>query len=483
MEPWEAIRAAQAAWAAVPVRRRLPVIRRLRFLLVREAGRLAAECAAIRGVEAAEVLTTELLPLAEACRFLESESVSLLETQFLGRDSQPIWLSGVHTEVRREPLGVVLILSPSNYPLFLAGSQMLQALIAGNAVLLKPAPGASAPLVSVAQLLQEAGLPEHLLRVLPEDLGPVHDLIRNHVDKVLLTGGTAAGQAILKTCAEAVVPATVELSGLDSFHVLADADPARAADVLLYALGLNRGRTCIAPRRIFAQSEIAPRLRQALRDRFRSRRGLITDLVPWARQEIRDVLEKGATIVAGAWAEAEGTFRYPLILERVPRGSRLCTEDHFAPIAVFEEASSPDEALRQDRACPYALGSSVFGADLTAATAFAGRLPAPMVTINDAIVPTADPRLPFGGRKKSGFGVTRGPEGLLELTAPRVIARRASNSWLPHLDVPSPGDEERFQNLLHLLHGDGWWSRFRSLRKLLSRGPKRIATTTTTNQT
>jgi aldehyde dehydrogenase (NAD+) len=106
-----------------------------------------------------------------------------------------------------------------------------------------------------------------------------------------------------------------------------------------------------------------------------------------------------------------------------------------------------------------------------------------MVTINDAIVPTADPRLPFGGRKKSGFGVTRGPEGLLELTAPRVIARRASNSWLPHLDVPSPGDEERFQNLLHLLHGDGWWSRFRSLRKLLSRGPKRIATTTTTNQT
>jgi len=466
----------------MPIRRRLPIIRRLRFLLVREADRLAAECAAIRGVEAAESLTTELLPLAETCRFLESESVALLAPRFLGRDSQPIWLSGVHTEVRREPLGVILILAPSNYPLFLAGAQMLQALTAGNAVLLKPAPGASAPLVTMAKLLHEAGLPQNLLSVLPEDPGPVHDLIRNQVDKVLLTGGTAAGQAILKTCAEAVVAATVELSGLDSFHVLADADPARAADVLLYALGLNRGRTCIAPRRIFAQREIAPPLRQALQDRFRSRRGLITDLVPWARQEVRDVLEKGATILAGAWADAEGTFRYPLILERVPSGSRLCTEDHFAPIAVFEEAGSPDEALQRDRTCPYALGSSVFGSDLTAATAFAGRLPAPIVTINDAIVPTADPRVPFGGRKRSGFGVTRGPEGLLELTTPRVIARRASNSWLPHLDAPSPGDEERFQQLLNLLHGDGWWSRFRSLRKLLARGPKRIATTTTTNQ-
>jgi len=448
------------------------VILEFRSLLVHHSSGLAARCAQVRGVAPAEVLTSELLPLAKACRFLETQAVDLLAPRFPSLTGRPLWLGGVRSEVQRAPHGLVLILAPSNYPIFLAGVQLLQALVAGNAVLLKPAPGAADPLIALAKLLETSGLPSRLLSLLPEDPGQVHDVIRNLADKVVLTGGSAAGQAILQTCAEAVVPATVELSGVDAFHVLMDADAERAADLLLYGLALNRGRTCVAPRRVFVHQAAAPLMRQALKDRFRSCRAAASDLTPWVRDEVNSALNEGASIVAGSWTGAEGVFRYPLVLEGVPASSRLRDGDHFGPIAVFDEVSSEDEAVLRDQLCPFALGAAVFSRNEANGAAFGARLPAPNITVNDLIVPTADPRLPFGGRKRSGFGVTRGPEGLLEMTVPRVISRRPVNSWLPHLDVPGPDDEERFRHLLNLLHGNGFFSRLGSLQFLVSRGRK-----------
>ncbi len=467
---WEALRRAQREWAAHSVPERLRVIVRLRALLVRHASRLAAASARVRCVDPAEVITSEVLPLAEGCRFLESQAAGLLAPRQLGAMDRPLWLSGVRTTIRREPCGVILILAPSNYPLFLAGSQMIQALAAGNAVLAKPAPGALEPLAILRDLLIQSGLPTGLLELLPEDVPAVHQLIRDEADKVVLTGGMAAGRAVLQTCADAIVPATVELSGIDSVHVLDDADPVRAADLLLYGLALNRGRTCIAPRRIFVHQAVSGDLRAALQDRFRSRRAPITELSPWVRKALNEALAQGAKVLAGAWSDAEGLFRYPLILEHVPGPSQLRQDDHFGPIAVLQEVTSEQEALELDRACPFALGATVFSRDERRASAFAAQLSAGSVTVNDLIVPTADPRVPFGGRKLSGFGVTRGAEGLLEMTTAQVISSRRANSWLPHLDAPASGDEERFTHLLNLLHGNGLWSRLGSLRHLLTQG-------------
>ncbi|MBU6301543.1 MAG: aldehyde dehydrogenase family protein [Verrucomicrobia bacterium] len=455
------------AWAELPVPERLRVIVQLRSLLVGQVRPLAAGIARIRGIDPSEAITTEILPLVEGCRFLEKEAAEILAPRRPGLLDRPLWLSGVRAEIRREPFGTVLILSPSNYPLFLAASQLLQALVAGNAVMVKPAPGASAPLVMLRQLLLEAGLPEALCLVLPEDPAAVHDLIRQGVDKVILTGGTATGRAVLQTCAEAIVPATVELSGVDAVHVLDDADPARAADLILYGLSLNQGRTCIAPRRLLVQRGVSQRMRTALQDRFRSRRAPLTELLPWVRAEVNAALGEGARLVAGAWGDAEGIFRYPLVLENLPTNSRLVHDDHFAPICCFREVADEEESIELDRACPYALGAAVFSRNARRGAAFAARLPAGSVTVNDLIVPTADPRLPFGGRGRSGFGVTRGAEGLLEMTSPRVISRRSGNGWLPHLDAPAAGDEERFAHLVNLLHGTGLIGRLGSLGYLL----------------
>jgi acyl-CoA reductase-like NAD-dependent aldehyde dehydrogenase len=477
----DSILQAQRNWADQTVPERLRIIARLRQLLVREAKALSAASGRIRGVDAAQVITSEVLPLIEGCRFLENHATEILAPRRLGLLDRPLWLGGVHSEIRREPYGRVLILAPSNYPLFLAGAQLLQALVAGNAVLVKPAPGAAEPIAMLRDLLRQAALPDGLCTLLPEDPEAVHEWIRKEVDKVILTGGTAAGRAVLQTCAESIVPATVELSGVDVVHVLEDANPARAADLVLYGLALNHGRTCIAPRRLLVQRGVAGRLRTALQDRFRSRRAPVTDLLPWVRQEVNEALAGGARVIAGTWAEAEGIYRYPLVLEHLPATSRLRTEDHFAPICSFQEVTDEEEAIALDRECPYALGATVFTRNEQRGAAFGSRLPAGSVTVNDLIVPTADPRIPFGGRKRSGFGVTRGAEGLWELTTPQVISRRSENSWLPHLDAPAPGDEERFAHLLNLLHGSGLISRLTSLGYLLKRGRRNDRSNQTSN--
>ena len=146
-------RLSQGRWAVSPLASRLQVVRRARHLFAASGLRLAEASAACRQRPAAEALTAEVLPLAAACRFLERAAARLLRPRRPGILTRPAWLGGVHSEVRREPFGVVLVIGPGNYPLLLAGVQALQALVAGNAVLLKPAPGSAAPVRLFVDLL------------------------------------------------------------------------------------------------------------------------------------------------------------------------------------------------------------------------------------------------------------------------------------------------------------------------------------------
>ncbi|HKI68776.1 MAG TPA: aldehyde dehydrogenase family protein, partial [Verrucomicrobiae bacterium] len=131
-------RSAQGRWSQVSLKRRLSLIRELRRLIAENASQLAEASARVRQRPIGESLTTEIVPLAEACRFLEREAGKILTPRRLGSRHRPVWLSGVTTEILREPIGVVLIIGPGNYPLLLPGVQLIQALAAGNAVLLKP---------------------------------------------------------------------------------------------------------------------------------------------------------------------------------------------------------------------------------------------------------------------------------------------------------------------------------------------------------
>lgn len=404
------------------------------------------------GRSMAESLSAEILPLAEACRFLEREAAPLLAPRRLGRRGRPVWLFGVAAEVRREPFGTVLIVGPSNYPLLLPGVQALQALTAGNAVLVKPAPGCSAPMERLADWLADAGLPAGLFRVLDESPGAVTDAVAAGIDKLVLTGSADTGRTVARQLADALVPSTMELSGNDAVFVLPGADIGTVARALAFGLRLNGSATCIAPRRVFVPQAQAAALEEAL---TRSVAAIPAAAVPLPVRRRLDGLVRAAVAEGarplGALPDNSDPAMAPLILADARPGMALLREELFAPILLLVPVRDMDEALDAAAQSPYALGASIFGPE-AAAYALAGRLDAGTVTVNDLIVPTADPRLPFGGRRASGWGVTRGAEGLLEMTRVKTVSVRRGQR-LPHLDPPRDGDAALMLAALRLLHG------------------------------
>jgi acyl-CoA reductase-like NAD-dependent aldehyde dehydrogenase len=459
-----AARVAQARWSVTTIAARLELIRELRRLIADHAPRLAEASASARSRPAAESLVSEVLPLAEACRFLEREAKGILAPRRFGRRGRPLWLAGTRAEIRREPFGVILVIGPGNYPLLLPGVQVIQALAAGNAVLLKPGAGGGAAAAAFCELVVRAGFDPRLVARLPESRGAARAAIAARPDKVLFTGSAAAGEDILGQLAPHLIPAAMELSGCDSVIVRRDADLDLVTRAVVFGLRLNAGRTCIAPRRLFvvrpAATELEGRLAQELRRVALPGAGSGGGVPEALRSLLDEAVAGGAHFLAGS------ETRVPAVLAAVPLSARLLREDVFAPVVSLVTVADDDEAVARSNDCPYALGSSIFARDESAARPLAARLSAGVVTINDLILPTADARLPFGGRARSGFGVTRGAEGLLELTTSKVVTATRGN-FRPAFDTPRPGDEQLFHAYLTFAHGRGWTSRGRALLALV----------------
>jgi acyl-CoA reductase-like NAD-dependent aldehyde dehydrogenase len=463
-----AARQAQRSWARTPMRHRLAAVRRLRRLIAANATRLAQAVQASRGSPLAEILAGEVLPLADACRFLEREAASLLRVRRLGARGRPFWLTGVRAEVHREPHGTILIIGPFNYPLLLLGVQALQALVAGNSVLLKPGEGGSRAAEEFVKLSHQAGFVPDLLQVLPASATSAMEVIEAGIDKTILTGAALTGEKLLASLAPRLVPATLELSGCDAAFVLADADLDLTVRALRFALRWNGGATCIAPHRVFVARSIAAALEARLLDALGegTRHAERWKLSPKVESLVRDAICRGARPLAGL-GTAEGREGWPTVLADASVTMPLLKEDLFGPILALVSVSQEEEALEAAEQCPYALGATIFGEEHHA-RALADRVRAGVVVVNDMIVPTVDPRLPFGGRGRSGYGVTRGAEGLLEMTALKVIAvRHGRTRW--HLNEPDFTDEDLVRRYLEAVHGATWKQRWGAWFMLLSK--------------
>jgi acyl-CoA reductase-like NAD-dependent aldehyde dehydrogenase len=185
---------------------------------------------------------------------------------------------------------------------------------------------------------------------------------------------------------------------------------------------------------------------------------------------VAEACQQGARCLAGRFLANETMT--PVIMADAEPTMRLLQEDCFAPVLALVRVRDDDEALAAAEHCAYALGATVFGQS-GAAQALARRIRAGAVVINDVIVPTADPRLPFGGRGRSGYGVTRGAEGLVALTTIKAIAVRQGR-WRPHYNPPQPEDAELFRAYIAAVHGDSWRARLTALvsgvRRLMQRG-------------
>ncbi len=456
--------ATQRSWADRTVAARLSVLRRARRILATRTDLFAAAISSDLQRNTADTLVAEVLPLLAACEFLECEAAQILAPRRLGRRGLPLWLAGIESAVERVPLGRILVIAPSNYPLFLPGVQVLQALAAGNAVIWKPGIGGGAIARLFVGLMDEAGLPGGLLEVTDESVAAAEAAIAAGVDKVFFTGSAESGRRVMRQLAETLTPSVMELSGCDAVVVLPSAKINRTVKALGFGMRLNGSATCMAPRRVILIGRLNP-LAADLSEAFRQIPGVTLSSAVREQLEtlVADAVARGATLHGAIEASQR-----PLLLTGVTPEMPVANADLFAPLTMVIEARNADEAVRLNEVCAFALTVSVFGAEREA-LAVAARMTAGTVLINDLIVPTADPRVPFGGRRQSGFGVTRGAEGLLEMTAARtVLVRRGSSSRA--FEPTTDGHFGLFNGVIRVGHAGVWGERLKGIRQMIAAG-------------
>lgn len=450
------LEASELDWARAEIPTRVSIIARFRQNLLLKRDSILEALGPLRPhSNRGELLASELIPLLDACRFLEQQASRILAPKRLTRKGQPIWLWGIENTIHREALGRILILAPSNYPLFLPIVQALHAWTAGNSVWLKSAPG-SLPLHNLLQqIFRDSGGSDTLFMLLgeaqeclPENLSKVH--------KVILIGSAQAGIEVGRLAAEALIPFTAELSGWDSVFIHPEADMEKAARAVAFGLSLNQGRTCVAPRRIFLRSSpenFERHFSEAIKERPSS---------PLNHNEQKLVTRECAL---GAQPISASPGHGPVLLSRIHSKSDLLLEETFGALAILCVTESDEDALQQAQRCSYALGASLFGPEAWCRE-LAHRLPAQVVSINDIVVPSADPRLPFGGSGKSGFGRMRGAEGLLEMTQTRTVSVRQGGS-LDHLSPPNPINDLIVEQFMLCSHESSLFGKSRAMLKLV----------------
>jgi acyl-CoA reductase-like NAD-dependent aldehyde dehydrogenase len=466
-------RIAQRAWADRPIRERLTIVRRLRHLLAENAERLCLSVTQDVGRSADEVLGTDVLPSADALRFLERQAGPILRPRQVPGRFRPWWLQGERETIYRRPLGVVGVIGTWNYPILLNAVPIAQALAAGNGVLWKPSELSTTGSELLHELFIAAGFPADLFIRLPatREAGPA--LLESDVDHVVFTGSLDVGRRIAIRCAERMIPTTLELSGCDALFVLDDADPELAARAAWFGVTLNLGQTCLAIRRAFVH-----------RSRYHAFTGALGKLVAPTRTEplalmgqalqaerlVGDAIQQGATVLGSAEAptalDDPPRFR-PTILIGASPAMAICREASFAPLLGVIPFDDESDLVKLSESCNFGLGASVFTSHPKRAIRMAEQLRVGSVSINDVLVGTAHPAVPFGGVRHSGWGVTRGEEGLLAMTVPQVVTIR-KGKFRPHYGSgDNPAIAQTLRGLLAWGHAARSRERRAGLRQML----------------
>jgi len=466
-------RAAQRAWADRPIHDRLEHVRRLRHELAEHADRLCLATTQHGGRSSDEVLVTDVVPSADALRFLGRRGAGLLRPRRVPGRDRPWWLFGERENVHRRPFGLVGVIGTWNYPILLNAVPIAQALVAGDGVLWKPSELAP----SVADVMHEcflaAGFPSDLFARLPaaREAGP--QLLETNLDHVLFTGSADVGRKIAVRCAERLIPTTLELSGCDALFVLADADPALAARAAWYGATLNLGQTCLAVRRVFLHRSVRDAFVEALTPPAKGARTEPLALLGQAKQAERlvgEAVEHGARVLGTDEVpiahDEPPRFRPTILIEASPEMA-VCREASFAPVAAVIPFDDEAELVTLADECSFGLGASVFTASPRRALELASRLRVGSVSVNDVIVGTAHPAVPFGGVRQSGWGITRGEEGLLAMTVPQVVTVRRGK-FRPHYGAADrPAIAETLRGLLAWGHAARGADRRAGFRRMI----------------
>jgi acyl-CoA reductase-like NAD-dependent aldehyde dehydrogenase len=395
-----------------------------------------------------------------AARYLADEKL---------RSSSPLAL-GRKVLIRYSPVGVVGVIGPWNYPLVNLFCDAVPALMAGNAVVLKPSEVTPLTALMTVEMMKEAGLPDGVLQ-LATGVGPTAEALIDEVDFIMFTGSTPTGRKVMERAAKTLTPVSLELGGKDPMIVCADADLDRAANAAAYYSMNNSGQVCISVERVYVEQPIYDDFVAKVLDRVGKIRqgppggpgevevGAITgpgqlDII---ERHVADAQERGASVIAGGHRRAgEGRFYEPTVMVNVDHTMQCMTEETFGPTMPIMRVADVEEAVRLANDSPYGLQASVYTKDMKKAEAIARRLEAGAVTVNDAQLNYTVFNAPMGGWKASGVGSRHGAGGIRKycntqsiLFTPTPFAPKRDLHMFPY----SPRRSKLLSRLLGLLYG------------------------------
>lgn len=426
-------RTAQPAWAALPLGRRIAVVRRFADLVLSREAELLDVCQAESG-KARLSAFAELSDVVLTAAYYGRTAASHLRPR-RRRGAVPVL---TRTVEHHRPKGVVGVIAPWNYPLTLAVSDAVPALLAGNTVVLKPDSATPLSALALVRLFRHAGLPDDVLGVVTgpgRELGPA---MIDGVDYLMFTGSTATGRTVARQCADRLIGCSAELGGKNPAIVLDDADLNRTVEGLAEACFSNTGQLCVSIERIYVTPGIADGFVAAFADRVAGMRvgpgpdwdvevgSLVSEAqLATVTAHVDDAVAKGARVLAGGrpLPELGPLFYAPTVLTDVPDDAVLARTETFGPVVAIYRVADVDEAVARANDTEYGLNASVWSR--RQGREVAARLRAGTVNVNEGYAATwASHDAPMGGMGISGLGRRHGREGITKYTEAQTIAEQ-----------------------------------------------------------
>jgi acyl-CoA reductase-like NAD-dependent aldehyde dehydrogenase len=439
-------RAAQPAWAERGFDERARIMHEAARLLRERQEHVIETIRRETGRSHFETLMMEVFPALDSLTYYAKNAKRILTERRPGMHL----LRTKKLVITYRPLGVVGIITPWNGPFILSLNPSVQALMAGNAVIVKPSEVTPFSGALVGELLREAGVPPDVFQVLHGDGETGSALVDAGVDKISFTGSVATGRKVGAACGKNLIPCTLELGGKDAMIVCEDADLERTAGGAVFGGFFNAGQFCCGTERVYVHRAIAEPLIARIVEKTRALRQGASgeyDVGPmiWPRQldvierHMADAVARGAKVLSGGRRNTEigELFYEPTVLVDVTHDMLVMTEETFGPILPIVIVDSDDEAIRLANDSIYGLSGTVWSKDTKRAETIARRLETGSVCINDTSITYGACEAPFGGRKASGVGQVNGETGLrgychaLPIVTDR-FGQPAEHVWYPY---------------------------------------------------